>query len=166
MLSQVHWPSVALAIPFNWTEAVAERIISVFWDFPPKLELQRDGNAILHLPCDNRSSPSGWPDVHRTELFTFQEPYRVHGNVKLSNILIGEAGDHFLAYLDSSVEIGAELVTKTLNSSQRGTVGTERVHLLGLESAEDRLEREEVGKLLRTIVNPSLNIKTIVQKLA
>ena len=110
-------------IPFNWTEAVAERIISVFWDFPPKLELQRDGNAILHLPCDNRSSPSGWPDVHRTELFTFQEPYRVHGNVKLSNILIGEAGDHFLAYLDSSVEIGAELVTKTLNSSQRGTVG-------------------------------------------
>jgi hypothetical protein len=47
----------------------------------------------------------------------------VHGDdVKLSNILIDEAGgDHFLAYLDSYVEIGAEVVTKTLNSLQRGT---------------------------------------------
>ncbi len=105
---------------------------------------------------------------------------RVHGDVKLSNILIREAGNQFLADLGSSVEIGAKLAT-TLNSLPRSTnvedlkatveldwfqAGLSVVHLLSLESAENRLEKEEVKEFLRKIVNPSPNIRVILEKLA
>jgi len=105
---------------------------------------------------------------------------RVHGDVKLSNILIREAGNQFLADLGSSVAIGADLAT-TLNSLPRSTsttdlkatveldwfqAGLSLVHLLNLSGAEDRLEKAEVVARLGNIVNPSSNIRAIMEKLA
>jgi hypothetical protein len=191
-------------IPFDQTEAAAElHAFSQLGAYDPsatcilgpvvKLELQRDRKEMelaIEMPictCSVASvpRPADMKMVEATALTLvtalnfLHSKNRVHGDVNLSNILIREAGDQFLADLGSSVEIGAELAT-TLNSLPRGTnaedlkatveldwfqAGLSVVHLLGLKSAEDRLEKVEVKELLRTIVNPSLNIQVIIEKL-
>jgi len=191
-------------IPFDQTEAAAElHAFNQLGAYDPsatcilgpvvKLELQRDGRETelaIEMPictCSVATVPRpadmNMVDATALTLVTalnfLHTKNRVHGDVKLSNILIREAGDQFLADLGSSVEIGAELAT-TLNSLPRGTnaenlkatveldwfqAGLSVVHLLGLKSAEDRLDKEEVKDLLCTIVNPSLSVQSIVQKL-
>lgn len=193
-------------IPLNQTEAAAELdAFSQLAAYDPsatcilgpiaKLELQRDHgretDLAIEMPictCSVATVPRpavmGMVDATARTLVTalnfLHSKNRVHGDVKLSNILIRETGDQFLADLGSSVEIGAELATMTLNCLPRGTnaedlkatveldwfqAGLSLVHLLGLKSAEDQLEKEEVKELLRTIVNPSSNIQVIMEKL-
>jgi hypothetical protein len=192
-------------IPFDQTEAAAElHAFNQLGAYDPsvtcilgpvaRLELQRDGREMelaIEMPiciCSLASvpRPANTNMVHATAhtlvtaLNFLHSRDRVHGDVKLSNILIRETGDQFLADLGSSVEIGAKLVT-TLNSLPRSTngedlkatieldwfqAGLSLVHLLGLKREdEDRMEKVQVAELLRSI-NPSSNIQAIVEKLA
>eukprot|EP01036_Dinobryon_divergens_P025575 gene25575-34136_t len=132
-------------IPFDQTEAAAElHAYNQLGAYCPsatcilgpvvKLELQRDGRETV-LAMEMPSCTCSVATVPRpadikmvdatsltlvTALNFLHSKNRVHGDVKLSNILIREAGDQFLADLGSSVEIGAELVTTTLNYLPRG----------------------------------------------
>jgi hypothetical protein len=93
---------------------------------------------------------------------------RVHGDVKLSNILIRQGGDQLLADLGSSVKFEAKLTT-TLNSVPRSTnvegllasealdwfqAGLCLLHLMGVVNIEDRMEVEEVKTRLQTLPHP------------
>lgn len=192
-------------IPFDQTEAAAElHAFSQLGAYDPsatcilgpvvKLELQRDGGEMelaIEMPictCSLATVPRpadmSMVDATALTLVTalsfLHSKNRVHGDVKLSNILIREAGNQFLSDLGSSVEIGAELAT-TLVSLPRGMnaeglkatveldwfqAGLSVVHLLGVNSTEDRLAKEEVEEHLCNITNPSLSIQTLIEKLA
>jgi len=160
-----------------------------------KIELLREGRVVelaIEMPIctcsvDTVPRPADMAMVNRTALTLvtalnfIHSKNRVHGDVKLSNIMMREAGDQYLADLGSSVEVGANLAT-TLNSLPLHVInvndltatfeldwfqaGLSLVHLLNWKTGADRVGKEDVVRLLRSIDNPSESIETILKKLA